>query len=398
MRFLIIALITAALFSWASACSCGSPYAANGIGNTIVDDYGRSRGMGGTGIANGDGVNIRRDNPALIAAFDKYTLSYSIIFDNIKTNMKGRDSEISRKIVPNTIKIVLPVSKYFVVGWGLSPYSKTDTKVMIENTQNAIRIDDKVSSSGGLTVSSTTFAGSYKDIIKFGFSFNYNFGMIQEDWERSFPYNDDFKDSVYYIKRKYKGYSQSIGFLAHITENITFGAGYTTKSDMDLDTYAVTGFINNPENHLSGKTVTLPSNLSFGIYSDFNERVQAGMDIAFVQWKNAAREAVEKEMYNNTYRAGIGIRFIPSTRTRALYIAKLPLSLGLRVGTLYYKSYPKINTISEKMVTFGIELPFKENLGSIVTSFEYGTRGDKNKNGWDENIMSVGIALIGRIK
>ncbi len=400
IRWIIVtALITVAFFSLVSSGSCGSPYAANGIGNVIADDYGRSRGMGGAGIADSNEMNMLRDNPALIAAFDKYSFSYSLIHSNIKTNLTGKDSYTFRKTIPNMIKVVLPLSKYFVVGWGLSPYSKTDTNLMIEDTQNGIRVNDKVSSSGGINVSSATIAGSFKDIIKFGISFNYNFGMIQEDWERSFPDNgEEFKDTVYYIKRKYKGYSKSIGVLAHITRNITLGAGYTTKEDMSLNTYAISGFLTNPDRLLSDKTISLPSSWRFGIFSDFSERLKAGIDISLVQWENAARKPVEKEMYNDTYRFGAGIRFIPSTRTNAFYIYKLPLSLGFRVGTLYYKSYPKINTISEKAVTFGIELPFKNNLGSIITSIEYGTRGNNNINGWEENIISVGIALIGRIK
>ena len=76
IRWIIVtALTVAAFFSWVSVGLCGSPYAANGIGNVIADDYGRSRGMGGAGIANSDGMNILRDNPALIAAFDKFSFS-----------------------------------------------------------------------------------------------------------------------------------------------------------------------------------------------------------------------------------------------------------------------------------------------------------------------------------
>ena len=69
-----------------------------------------------------------------------------------------------------------------------------------------------------------------------------------------------------------------------------------------------------------------------------------------------------------------------------------------KFGTLYYKSYPEVNSVFERAVTAGIEFPFKENVGSIMTSFELGTRGDKDRNGWDETYMSIGIMLIGVIK
>ena len=122
------------------------------------------------------------------------------------------------------------------------------------------------------------------------------------------------------------------------------------------------------------------------------------MDIKFAQWEDAARQPKEKEMYNNTYRFGAGLRYILSSRPSAKYYETLPLSAGFRFGTLYYKSSPKINPVFEKAVTLGIELPLKGEVGSIIISFEYGLRGDKNKNGWDENFMSVGVLLIGKIK
>ena len=293
----------------------------------------------------------------------------------------------------------MPLSKYIVLGWGLSPYSKTDTIINIPNVQNGVNIQDTVSSSGGINVSTTTIAGSFRDFLKFGYSLNYYFGMIQEDWDRSFQDNEnDLKDSIYYIKRKYKGYGQSIGILANIYKNTTLGIGYTSKSDLDLNTYAISGFLTNPEKLLSAKTASLPTSWRIGIFYYLSERLNAGMDLTLLQWEDAARDSVEMKMYNNTFRFGTGIRFIPSTRVSASFLKKLPISIGFRVGTLYYKSYPRIDTIFEKAVTFGIEIPFKGNLGSIITTFEYGTRGDKSKNGWDENIMSLGIALVGKIK
>jgi len=65
---------------------------------------------------------------------------------------------------------------------------------------------------------------------------------------------------------------------------------------------------------------------------------------------------------------------------------------------LYYKSYPQIADLTEKAVTLGFEFPFKKNAGSLFTSFEMGTRGDKSKNGWDETFMNVGVSIIGKIK
>ena len=145
-------------------------------------------------------------------------------------------------------------------------------------------------------------------------------------------------------------------------------------------------------------TISLPSQWRFGVASHFGKRLSASMDISSVQWEDAARTLKEKEMYSNTYYFGTGVRFIPSTALGASYLKTLPISAGFKMGTLYYKSYPLIDSVFEKAVTAGIELPLKDNNGTVIMSYEFGTRGDKGKNGWDETYMSIGLSLIGIIK
>ena len=394
----IISLFVGAIVLMVSNGWCGSPYSANAIGTIIPDDIGRSRGMGGAGIANGDGMNLLRDNPALLNTFDKFSFSYEAFYNQTKTYIHDEESSTYGKINPNMIKIVLPVANNFVLGWGLSPYSRTDINILIPNVQNGVQINDTISSFGGVNVSSAVIAGSYRNIIHFGFSLNYNFGMIQEDWERTFPENNELNGSIYHIKRKYKGYGGTIGILANVYKNTSIGLGYTSKSDMNNNTYIISGSITNPEKLLSTKKAFLPASWRIGISSELRERLKAVMDFKFVQWENTAREPKEKEMYNNTYSFGAGIRYIPSNRPNSLYLKKIPLSIGFKFGTLFYKSYPKINTVFEKAITLGVEIPLKEDIGTIITSFEYGTRGDKAKNGWDETFTGVGVSLIGKIK
>ena len=404
IRKLLISVLTLAVaVCMETSGFCGSPNTANGIGSIIPDDIGRSKGMGGAGIADDESMNLLRDNPALLSTFDTYSFSFGAIYSHTKTYIRDEENPVSGKINHEIIKIVIPFVKGIKIGWGLSPYSKTDVNILLEDEQNGVRIIDRMSSTGGINVSSLGIAGSYKNIIRVGFSFNYNFGMIQEEWNREFPDNDEFVESRYYIKKKYKGYGKTVGILANIYKNTVIGIGYTTKSDLNQDTYIQPELLSNPEKLLNTRKASLPESWRFGISSELRDRLKAGMDIKIEKWENAAREPKEKDMYNDTYRFGIGVRYIPTDRLGASYFKKLPLSLGFKFGTLYYKSFYKNNpqytdTIFEKAVTFGIEFPLMRNAGNLITSFEYGVRGDKNKNGWDENFMAIGVSLIGRIK
>ncbi|MFC1541342.1 OmpP1/FadL family transporter [Candidatus Latescibacterota bacterium] len=398
-RTLLISLICLAGFLFSEpSVFCGSPYSANGIGDIIADDFGRSRGMGGAGIADTDGINLIRDNPALNTTFEQFTFSFGAMYGVTNTNISNGESSDYAKTDPEFLKLVIPITDGIAFGWGLYPYSKTDVKIQVPSVRNGIQLNDTISSIGGINVSSTSLSGSYKDFIHVGLSINYNFGMIQEEWNRTFPNEESMLKSTYFLKRKFKGYSETIGLLANIYKNTTLGLAYTTKTNLEMRSDVVSGDIINPEKNFGVKDVKLPSTIRIGLFSGFSENLKAGMDLKFVQWKDAAVLPKEIEMYNNTYRFGAGVRYIPSTRLNARYYETLPLSAGFRFGTLYYKSYPKIDTVFERAVTLGVELPLTGGTGSIITSFEYGIRGDKDKNGWDESFISVGISLVGKIK
>ena len=103
-------------------------------------------------------------------------------------------------------------------------------------------------------------------------------------------------------------------------------------------------------------------------------------------------------MYSNSVRYGGGLRFTPSTRINAPFYLKLPISAGFKAGTLYYNSYPLIESVKEKSFTMGIEIPFGKGTGRLYNSIEYGIRGDKSKNGWEETFFRYGISFIGSIK
>ena len=373
---------------------CGSPYSANGIGVLIPDDFGISRGLGGAGIALDNGRNALRENPALIASFTKPSYSFDVVYNRTTTYTGGTEQPTFGKLSPRLFKFVFPLSKRVVIGWGLTPLSQTDVSMVIPGDG----FSDRVKVTGGVNVSTTSIAVSFKDFLRLGVSLNYNFGAIQEEWETTFPDATDLHQSTDTLRRKFKGYSVSLGAITHVIPHLTIGLGYTGSSDMDLTISVQPEDITDSETIHTKKTISLPSIVRFGVSSSFGKRVITVLDVSLAQWEKAAKTTKEKEMYNDTYTVGTGIRFIPSTSMTAPYYQTLPLSLGFKVGTMYYKSYPIVDTVLEKAITGGIEFPFKKSPGSLFVSAEVGTRGDKEKNGWDETYIIFGLSLLGTIK
>jgi long-subunit fatty acid transport protein len=311
----------------------------------------------------------------------------------------GNDSDFTyAKSLPNAFKIVLPIHKGIVLGWGLYPYSRTDINMLFNGSQDGVQTKDELSSTGGVNVSSASIAGSFRNYVRVGFAYNYNFGMISENWERTFPSDSLLTSSYYLLKRKFGGYSKSVGIVTNVTKWITLGGGYTTKSEMNQRITVHTGTISDPEKTLTTITTVLPETWRTGVMFKFGEKFSAGSDYTFAGWEKAARTSKEKQLYNDATRIGVGFHYNPTPRFSDSYYKKIPVSVGFSYGSLYYKSYPVIDTVTEKSVTIGVEFPLQRNAGSILTSFEYGKRGDKSKNGWDENFMCFGISFIGRMQ
>lgn len=371
----------------------GPIYASNGLGLVVRDDIGWSRAMGGSGVADIYRKNMIRENPALLTTFGIHTYSLGATHERNTAFTGGSESPAFAKTQADVFKIVIPLFKGGVVGWTMSPLTKTDSIIRYSTTDYV----DEVEFIGGINMSSFGLAWSIKDFVRIGASLNYHFGMIEEKWTRSFT-DTDFYGSTDSIKKKYSGYGLSLGTVVRVMKNTNVGVSFTPQANLDTVIRVRPGSTSSPERNQKTFTTTLPERWRFGVSSLVTRRIVVNADFMLANWEDAARTKVEKEMYNDTYSVGAGVRLNPVTTPGATLLQRIPVSAGFRMGSMYFKSYPTIDTVYEKAGTLGFEFPVKENTASLVTSFEFGVRGDKSKNGWEENFTSIGIVLIGTIK
>lgn len=393
----VLLLPIAVLMLFSGEAFCGSPYSAGGLGFIMPDDTGISRSIGGAGVAVGEGVNMIRGNPALIGTFTSSSYAIATLYDRIQTDIGGTDNPIHAKYNLSLVKFVLPVWRGVVMSWGLSPYSRTDVKLRVTAKPDDI-FRDEMASSGGINVSTISLALSIRKRVYFGAGLNYYFGAIAENWKRTFPDNPDMHGTTDYLKKKYRGYSGTAGILFKPLQRTYVGVGYTSEADLDLNAVLQPGDPLVPEVPAPSRNLKLPGALRVGVSSYISEHLMAACDFSMEQWESAAQTKKEKTMYIDSWKIGGGLRFIPSTRINAPFLMKLPLSVGFRAGRLYYKSYPEIDTVTEKAVTFGVEIPVGGGVGRLYNAFELGFRGDKGSNGWEETFFSYSLSLVGVIK
>jgi hypothetical protein len=375
---------------------CGTPVSANGFGAEAADNYGRSRGMGGAGLAADDGWSMLRGNPALISTFKKPIYGIGFIFNRIDTKPAGESSLTFARTDPNYVKLVLPLYKGIALGWNLSPVTLTGVKLAMPSSPGDT-FTDTVDISGGLNVSSFELAGGYK-AVRAGVSLDYYFGTMEEQWTRDFHGAAGVNNSLSFLEREYKGYGVTVGGLAKVTRRVSLGFGYSKPTLLDRSIHFKPGSQDAADILIGQDHPRLPAVWRFGTYSTLSENLTCAADVVLSRWTDEARTDHEKLMYTDTAMFGGGFRYIPSVRSLADYVSTIPLSAGFRAGNLYYRSWPKIGIVREMALTFGVELPFRGGGGGLVTSFEIGKRGSTSSNGWDETFANIGVSLQGAIK
>jgi len=239
-RLFILPVLIGCFAGITDFAECGSPYEANGLGTIVPDNNGLSRSLGSGGIALGDGKNMMRGNPALLGTFTRHTYSISMLYERATMYLDGIDQPSYAKSKPNLLKFVIPLGRGIVASWGLSPYSRTDVTIGI-NPESGANYSDKVKTSGGINISTLGIAGSIKQRLYFGAALNYHFGTNEEDWTRTFASASELHGRTNYLRKKFKGYSTTIGILANPYKRMTVGVGYTTKADLDMNVMVRSG-------------------------------------------------------------------------------------------------------------------------------------------------------------
>ena len=397
VRSLYLLFMYSCFLTQALSAHAGTPSSANGIGTIVTDDFAASRGAGGAGVANVSAGNMLRTNPALLGAYTRPSYGLGLSYDTSTTYLGLSEQPEYAKTMPSLLKFVLPVTRGLVVGWGLSPYSRTDVVIDIAEEPGA-EYNDILDTSGGISMSSIAAGWKYKERLYLGISLDYHFGAIEERWKRYFPAETSFTSTIQNLRKKYKGYGVAFGTVVKVHSSTHIGIAYKKQANLDMDAVVHSDIPSDPEIPAYTDDLVLPSSLRIGVWSQLGRRLSMGVDYSYEAWEDAAETPKQKEMYTNAYRIGGGLRFIPSVSRNAGFLKRIPILVGVRHASQYYKSYPVIDTINETAVTCGFEIPLIRNSGTLVTTFDYGKRGDKDNNGWDETFMNVGLTLVGQIK
>lgn len=421
-----------------------SPYSRFGMGQTFYPGFADQQGMGQTGIAMRDPLNMYMINPASYSALNKTNFKFGAQ-SYFGTIAQGDQSQKTNGAALNYLALGFQVNKNKTWGFafGATPYSSLGYNIQFKQADSVGGYTDILSGKGGIT---RYFLGTGRSFgNKFSVGLQASFLHGQTDITRSIQYSSSVpqqnyrESSIDYIHGfQYEAGTQywtkqlRVKERSHydslLKQNIVrkdssylkhqFGATYSLSSKINNDrtfyarTYALSGsneFVLDTvllDESQKGKT-TLPSTIGVGyVLAEGTGKWRLALDYRMQRWSEFS-SPFEAQSLQDAWQGSVGFAFRPSTdffNEKIFFLAKTEYRFGARYG----KTYMNFNNtdITDLGISFGMGIPLRTRtvneefkyetvFSSLDIAVEYYQRGTLTNNLIQENYWRfvVGVSL-----
>ncbi|HUX84245.1 MAG TPA: hypothetical protein VMV20_03365 [Chitinophagaceae bacterium] len=379
-----------------------SPFSQFGIGDIDYRDYGRTDGIGSTGIALTSPKYMNNLNPASYSSIEtkaflfemslrEKTLSYR---DQSNPSHSGSDLNFEK------VAFGFRVAPFWTTGLGIKPFSTVDYQVA--TLKNVSGSNDQFRSTatgnGGVTNLYWTNAFNIGKHLAIGISSSYLFGSINQNeallgtstqdsltvQQTSFLRGAYFQGGLLYLGRLGSHYKLGLGVVYNAKtplriDNNTYvegGGGDTLKGFTNL-----VGFFELPQYYGAGISLT------------HNDRFTLAADYKYYRWSDLN---VVTPFYSlvNASRFSLGGEYSYFQPNSGDYFEKYFLQAGL----FYENSYLQVNgqQLQSYGLTLGTGLPNKSNSIYFNIGMEVGRRGTISNGLIQENYFMLKLNIVVR--
>ncbi len=391
-----------------------TPYSSQGLGNLVRPALTHNLGMGGVGLAIGNGLNINNVNPALLyqnslSAFDAaFSMEYKDMSkaDEIASGWNGGFAygTFSFPIIRNRWSLSM----------GISPYSQV--QYSIEETRNINNGDEtaRLSQEGSGGLSRVQLANGIRLFkgLSVGLRASYLFGAIDEDLSILPQTGDDASLVTSYIDNiYYRGIvlEPAIHYSLKVGENTTLNLGGIYQPETVLNATRNVNFENLDAGGqpISNDTIifnekgnaVLPQKIGVGLALDKYLKYSVAFDFTMQQWSNFGTYRADDDNTTATndgmqdsYTLALGGQYIPDITSVNSYLKRMTYRAGLRYSMTPFQVNE--TQISDMGISLGFTLPMS-NLSSLNLALEAGIRGTTDNNLVRENYFrgTLGISF-----
>lgn len=401
--FLLIALLTITVVSFAQQVGSNSPYSRYGYGLLSNPALGASEAMGGISYGLRRSQQVNPGNPASYSELDSLTF----IFDfGVSGHMARLNDEVNKRDFYNGnldyVAIQFPLMRNFGASVGLLPFSKTGYNFGAARSLSNIQYLETYRGTGGLTQIYAGLAWEPVKNLSFGANIHYLFGSFSHS-SLVTPISTSalIGETKYsYAFRELK-YDMGVQFTLPIDKkrSLTFGAVYTPQlnasADVNPTEMLYTGDpYENPwlspsqilkTDTLQGASFQLPHTFGAG-FTYSTGKFLIGLDGTYQLWKELDYPALLDDLtpenrFNNAYRLNAGMEYVIDPLSQNFF-HRIRFRGGLSFANSYSNfsvtppdgdvSNAVLGSFKEYGVNVGVGLPFHDYMSGRVSMLNIG--------------------------
>lgn len=364
-----------------------SPYSRYGIGDFYNAGSGFSKSMGATGIALRRNNEVNIINPASSSARD--TLSF--IIDAAINIVDKHYSTVSQKAQYQNanidyLSIGFPINRWCFINSGLMPYSSMGYSIVSNRTVNNMDVEELYSGTGSINRFVSGASAKIGNHLSLGLNLSYLFGMLEYKTllatrsENVLKSNTEFSNTIDVHDVMFTFGLQAYTSFAS-KHFITFGAIYEAPSNLNaIKTRYIKNYIPEIDNEIvildsviKGNEIKLPERIGLGMSYVFDNKICFASEYLLGKFSEPVSSDMSYQSGNtNTIRAGVEYAD-RSGNAKKGYLKKINYRIGVQ-----YNEMPVVvmsERITDKSVSFGIGLPYKNTQSVFNIAFEIGRRG-----------------------
>ncbi len=401
--FLLIALLTITVVTFAQQVGSNSPYSRYGYGLLSNPALGASEGMGGISYGLRRSQQVNPGNPASYSELDSLTF----IFDfGVSGHMARLNDDVNRRDFYNGnldyVAIQFPLIRNVGASIGLLPFSKTGYNFGDRRSLAGIQYLETYRGTGGLTQLYGGLAWEPVKHISVGANIHYLFGSFSHSSVVTPVATSALigETKYSYAFRELK-YDLGLQFTYPIDKNrsVTLGAVYTpqvnARADVNPTEMLYTGDpYENPwlspsqiliTDTLKDASFQLPHTFGVG-FTYSTDKFLIGLDGTYQLWKNLDYPAqlddlTAENRFNNAYRLNAGMEYVIDPLSQNFFHR-----IRFRGGLSFANSYANFSvttpdsgtgeavmgSFKEYGVNVGVGLPFHDYMSGHISMLNIG--------------------------
>ena len=373
-----------------------SPYSRIGLGEFNANTGGvRQMGMGGTGLAAPNSINVNELTPALLYYTNRTTFEAGYT-GQYKTVKNATASSRSGSGTLGYFALSVPLASRWGAAVGLKPLSAVDyeSNIMQDVTgEPGSKSLKQYKGTGGV---SEAYFGQGVRLAKgltVGFTASYLFGTVDEtvgttvqivnsvdplvksvDRQHTRYSDFAFRTGAHYRQKVAKSLSMNVGGVYSFGHYLR-GQQTNTQERENLDGSAISAATLVSD----GKGSTyVPGLAQLGIGLDNDKSWSLNLDVSRQEWSKFSSFSNNGPALSNTWRAGLGGEIAPDPGSVEHYFQRVTYRAGVSLAQLPYQ--PGGKTLYDRAVSWGFAFPMPtaSALESTTLSlgFTYGVRGN----------------------